>query len=409
MNLMRARFDPSVPEFIANPYSTYAALREQEPIHWSPHRREWVSTGYADVKRILSDPRFGATRHVDGAADSLDPPPREDPLVTLSRTADRSLGLWMVHRNPPEHTRLRVPLNQDFSKSTVERWRPFIQARADYLLDRVWRAREMDVMSDFAQDLPFTVICEIMGVPVQDRPQLYLWLRDMRGFLGLNRTAMIRSRGAIALLKAQTYFIELARRCRHDPGDDVFSRMLYAYAGDGNITEEEIAGNALVLMIGGEANASAMIGMGLWVLANHPEQRHFITEHPEHIPQAVEELLRFEAPLHFVTRIALEDTALDGKTIKQGERVRALIGAANRDPSAFSEPDRLDLTRSPNLHPSFGAGIHYCIGAPLARLELEVVFTAFLNRMPHYVLVPGALNWNERFFPRGVRSLPVRF
>lgn len=397
------RFDPGKADFISNPYPTFAELRAHEPMYWDARTRVWLPTRFDDIKLILSDPRFGGLDQskLVGAADS-------NIAQQLSHVAYHSLSYWMVNRNPPDHTRLRALMAPWFSKNAMEHLRPAISARVEQLLARVQPFGTTDLLADFADELTFTTISEIMGIPHQDRPSLQKGQRELLGLLGFNATALTRARAAMAMLNVLQYFNDLAGWRMREAGDDLFSALVLAHTREGLLTREELAPNAVMLMVGGEANTRAAIGNSVIALLEHPEQLEVLREHPENLRQAIEELLRYENSKQIVLRVALADVVVSGELVRKGDVVQILLGAANRDPEIFPNPDGLELTRAPNPHLSFGFGIHYCLGAYLARLEIEIALTALLEHMPRLALA-APLEWNASFFPRGVHALPVRF
>jgi len=394
-------FNPLLPEFHANPYPFYHALREKDPVHQSP-MGFWVFTRYDDVVTSLRDPRYGR----DGFA----------PLIEATygpETAEGNLPRSMLMRDPPDHTRLRALVNKAFTPRVIEGMRAHIQAIVDRLLDKVQSARSMDVIEDLAYPLPVTVICEMLGVPLDDQNAIRGWSSDIARSLdaiGLMADPDIVAHGVAARRNLTEYFRRLLPERRQHPKADLLSLLIGVEEQGDRLNEGELLAMCLLLFIAGHETTVNLIGNGTLALLEHPDQMARFKDDPALIPSAIEELLRYDSPVQWTARITNADVEAGGREIPSGSMIIAAIGAANRDPSHFPDPDRLDIARPDNRHVSFGFGIHFCLGAPLARVEGQIALGTFLRRMPDLTLQTGAtLDWRESSALRGLKRLPVTF
>jgi cytochrome P450 len=312
----------------------------------------------------------------------------------------------MLDREPPDHTRLRRLVSKAFTPATVEGLRPRIEAIVERLVDDALEAGEFDLIEDVAEPLPVTVIAELLGVPEADRHLLRPWSADICLMYELNPPEESQRKAVAASIEFSEYLRDLARDRRVRPGDDLISGLaLVADAGE-TLTEDELVGTcALLLNAGHEASVNGT-GNAWWTLFRHPDALSELRANPSLVPTAIEELLRFDTPLPMFERWVLEDVELYGVRIERGAEIALQFASANRDPEAMERPDELVLDRRPNPYLSFGAGIHYCLGAPLAKLEIGILFDALLRRMPGLALV-SAPEWKPTFVLRGLRSLPV--
>ena len=393
-------FNPMAPEFVADPYPTYHRLRAEDPVHQSP-LGFWVLTRYEDVVSVLRDPRlikepiaaFVAARF------GLPAPPT-------------GMGLSMLDRDPPDHTRLRGLVSKAFTPRVIERLRPHIQQIVDGLLDRVEGERGMDLIEQFAYPLPVIVICEMLGVPVADHERFKGWGLDIaRGLdaIMLPPDSPVAERSVVARRALAAYFRELIAERRAAPRDDMLTRLVEAEEAGDKLSENELLATCILLLIAGHETTVNLIGNGSLALLRHPDQRRRLQEDPGLIVTAVEELLRFDGPVQRTSRIPSEDVTIGGKIIGKGEMVMPFIGAADRDPAQFPEPDRLDIGRADNRHIAFGWGIHFCIGAPLARVEGQIALNTLLRRRPRLALATDTPEYRQSLTLRGLSALPVSF
>jgi cytochrome P450 len=394
------------PEVRADPYPLYHRLRAEDPVHWDAPREGWVVTRYADVVAGLHDRRFSAVR-VNRDAGRF---PGVDAAVAGPVLA--SLARQMLFADPPAHTRLRGLVGRAFTPRAVEAMRPRVQALVDELLDAAQPAGGMDIIGDFANPLPAFVIADLLGVPRADRPRLKRWSDEFVLMIGGRpRAPTAAEAGAMigALVAFVEYFRGMVARRRADPGDDLLSALIRAEERGDVLDDEELLANCVLLMAAGHETTTNLIGNGLLALLRHPDQLLTLRQDPRLVGPAVAELLRYDSPVQSTGRIATEEVVLGGKRIARGQRVGFILGAANRDPEQFPDPDRLDVTRDEARHLSFGYGIHFCLGAPLARLEAEIAFTALLGRFPDLRPASESPLWVENMSFRGLEALPVTF
>jgi len=389
------------PEVLANPYPLYHQLRSEDPVHWDPFLHAWIVTRYADVITVFQ--HFSADRT-----------PTPDQLTALGLGALTPLAKVMVHQmlflDPPAHGRVRGLASKAFTARRVERLRVHIQEIADQLLDAVQEKGSMDIIADLGLPLPAIVTAEMLGVPTTDWKQLTAWSADFAQVLGNFQHNPEHSAQVIRSLNAMCdYFRAAVQEHRTNPRDDLISAFLSAEIGGDRFTEEEVIANTIVTMVGGQETTTNLIGNGVLALLRNPDQLEKLKADLSLIPSAVEELLRYESPSQHTARLAPEDVMLGGKTIRKRQAVIAVMGAANRDPERFPEPDRLDITRQDNRHVAFAWASHFCFGAPLARIEGQIAFKTLLQRMPDLSLTTEPIIWRENLGLRGLTALPVTF
>jgi len=396
-------FDPSDAAFIADPYPVYARLRAEHPVLWNPDTGQYLVSRFRDVNALLRDRRLGRTYlHVATHAEMGRPedPAWLDPFWTLVRDG-------MLDREPPDHTRLRRLVSKAFTPRTVADLRPRIDTIVEALLDAALERGEFDLIHDVAEPLPVTVIAELLGVPDEDRYLLRPWSADICLMYELNPPLESQEKSVAASRAFSAYLRDLARARRIDPRGDLISGLAQV-ADDGDVlTEGELVGTcALLLNAGHEASVNGA-GNAWWTLFRHPDALARLRADHALVPSALEELLRWDTPLPMFERWVLEDIEVGGVRIERGAELALQFASANRDPDAFDDPEALHLDRDPNPYLSFGAGIHYCLGAPLAKLELGILFTRILERMPDLELLAEP-RWKPTFILRGLEGLPVR-
>ena len=392
-------FDPMDPEFLADPYPTYHRLRAEDPVHHSP-LGFWVLTRYEDVAAILRDARF-----------------IKEPLAALvaarfGSEVPRGVGLSMLDRDPPDHTRLRSLVSKAFTPRVVEGLRPRIQAIVDDLIARAEPTGSMDLIEEFAYPIPVNVICEMMGVPVRDHERFKGWSLDIaRGLdsIWLPPDSEIPRRSAAARHAISDYFRELIAQRRTSPRADLLSALIAAEEAGDKLNEEELLATCILILIAGHETTVNLIGNGVLALLRHPAELSRLRTTPGLITTAVEELLRYDGPVQRTARVASADATIGGHTIRQGEMVMPFIGAADRDPAQFPEPDRLNLSRADNRHIAFGWGIHFCLGAPLARVEGQIAIDTLVRRLPRLALIGDSVEYRQSLTLRGLKTLPVKF
>ena len=396
-------FDPSDRGFIADPYPVYRRLRDEHPLLWNPSTGQWLLSRHADVNRLLRDRRLGRTylhRSTHAEMGRPERPAWQAPFHELNDAG-------MLDLEPPDHTRIRRLVLQAFTPRTVEAMRPRIQAVVDGLIDDFAGAGEVDLIADFAEPLPVTVIAELLGIPDADRRHLRPWSADMCLMYELNPSDDSARRAVRASEEFGSYLRGLLAERRIRPGDDLISALAAVVDDGDSLTEVELVATCVLLLNAGHEASVNGAGNGWWTLLRHPDAMARLRSDPGLLPTAIEELLRFDAPLSLFERWVLEPIEIDGVEIPRGDEVALLFGSANRDPAAFTDPDALDLARHPNAYLSFGAGIHYCLGAPLAKLELAIAFGTILRRVPRLALVEPP-RWKPTFVLRGLEALRVR-
>jgi cytochrome P450 len=393
------------PAYLANPYPFYLRLRREAPIFWSEAMGAWLLTRYRDAEAALRDPRLISGTRIAAAVQQL--PETVQPEV---RALQNHISTWMGFIDPPDHTRLRALVSNVFTPRMIRSLRPRIQTIVDELLDRVQDAGRMDVIADFAFPLPAIVIAEMLGLPPADREQFKQWSNDVMAFLGTGRPQVdVARRAQQGVYALKGYLRSIFSQRRQSPQDDLISALLIVEQEGDRLSEEEMFGMCVFLLVAGHETTLALIGNGLLALLRNPEQKQMLQENPGLIDSAVEEFLRYDSPIQHQTRVAREDFELEGQRILMGDRVLPMLGAANRDPAQFADPDRLDIRRQPNPHLAFGYGIHFCLGAPLARLEGQIAIHTILRRLPRMQLTDGNLRWRVHTSMRHPELLPVDF
>lgn len=417
-------------EIRANPYPFYEELRSQDPIHWDEELGFWVLTRYADIDSLYTDERFsraqGLMRNFQRLSDS------ERQIVG---PVYHSFSKTVFYADPPYHTHLRGLMNHAFTPRRVERLRPYIQTIVNELLDAAQAKPEIDIIHDLAYPLPVMVIAELLGLPGSDRARFKAWSDDLFAILGTvrHKSQALLDRAAQSLDEMTDYVKDLSRKRREFPQDDLLTALLsftdddgldcphphgsFQDAGTGELireqkasailTEEELVSNINILLSTGHETTTHLMGNGLLALLQHPDQMRQLQAQPVLLTSAIEEMLRYDSPVQITYRSALDDATIGGKLIHKGDLVNTVLGSANRDPQRFSDPDRFDITRNEGRHLGFGVGIHFCIGAPLVRLEAEIVFETILRRFPKTSLASETLEWQEHPIFRGLKSLPV--
>ena len=350
---------------------------------------------------MLKDKRFGK-RYVQRMTNRYGPEIMDNPLYAM-------MSRWMLTQDPPDHTRLRGLVVKAFTARRVEEMRPRIQQLVDGLIDAVEDRGEMDLIRDFAHPLPTNVICDMLGIPEPDRPQFTESSRISARMIDptpMSDAEMATSKETTDALVA--YFEKLFERRRREPGDDLTTLLVQVEDAGERLSEDELIANIILLFGAGHETTVNLIGNGLLALHRNPDQLARLKADPSLIPNAVDELLRFDSSVQMTTRTALVDLELGGTRIKEGEAVLCLLGAANRDPAVYPEPDRLDVGR-PDIQPSsFGGGIHYCLGAQLARIEAEIALATLFRRLPDLELHGlDDPDWRPTFTLRGLKTLPA--
>lgn len=390
--------DLSNPDFLTDPYPFYRQLRETAPVFWFPHGGPtggmWLVTRYDDVAALLKE------KSVLKDITRLLPPEKLGP---------EPINRDLLSSDPPDHTRLRALVNQAFTPKRIKDLEPRINEIAGELLDQVRDKGRMEFMMDFAVPFPIIVIAELLGVPPDDRREFRAWSNALiRGIDAVGRGEDAQQKAMEAGQSLLIYMGALIQKRRAEPEDDLISALTVARDGADALSEDELVSMCQLLLIAGHETTVNLLGNGLLNVLRHRDQWELLRRHPDYLESAVEEMLRYESPVQRATaRFTSEPIEIAGQAIPPGQQVSAVIGAANRDPAHFADPDRFDITRQPNPHLAFGRGIHFCLGAPLSRAETRIAFGRLLAEFPGLMLASDSADWNGNTFLRGLSSLPV--
>jgi len=395
-------FNPMRAELRVDPYPYYRRLRERDPVHRSYGASGWVLTRYDDIVRILGDRTFSSDER------NWQRYRRESArLIRAGLPEPYSAGITsMLRIDPPDHTRLRTLVSKAFTPRAVERLRPRIDAVVDELLAGLDGRREIELMREVASPLPVVIIGEMLGVAVEDRDRFRHWSNESVRLLG-DGSRDDRRRAWRAMVEMRDWLgAQIADR-RASPRDDLLSALVAAEEAGDRLSEAELFGTCLLLLVAGNETTTNLVGNGVIALLRHPEQLERLRRDPARMPAAIEELVRFDSPVQLTSRMVLEDRELHGCGLRRGEQIVLVLGAGNRDPARFADPDRLDLDR-PDVRPlSFGYGLHYCLGAQLARLEAGAVLGRLFDRYPDLRFAGTPITWGDNTVLRGPRTLPL--
>ena len=397
-------FNPLDRNFTTDPYPLYKRLREKDPVHRSRLANALLFTRYEDVATILRD---GGRFLTDGQKQPEYPKLRERAIREgVLEEGESDTGGSMLRMDPPDHTRLRSLVSRAFTPRTVEALRPRIEELVEEMLAGAEREGRMDVIGDIAYPLPVTVIAEMLGIPTADRDRFKHWSDEIIRTLGFsNYEDARRSRKAGKELRA--YLEPIIEQRRREPREDLLSGLAAAEDGGDRLSVDEMYDTVALLLVAGNETTTNLIGNGMLALMRNPGELERLRSDPSLIENAVEELLRYDSPVQITSRFAIEDTDVNGHPVEAYKELLVVLGAANRDPAHFADPDRLDLGRGDVRHLSFGHGLHYCLGAPLARIEGQAAIGAMVQRFPRIRLLTDAPEWGDNLILRGLRSLPV--
>jgi len=394
-------YNPFMPEVHEDPYPLYDRLRREDPVHWNLPG-VWICTRYPDVVGMLRNPRF--------SSDSRN----SDLYQTFAESVDVDLGIFdqegarsMLFVDPPDHTRLRAIVSKAFTSRAIEAMRPHVQSLVDELLDQAAATGTFDVVADLAYPLPVTVICEMLGVPLEDREVFRSWADDLVLLLDPMVTMDVLDIGNRAAIAFHEYFGRLVAERRRHPQPGLLTDLIEAEEHGQRLTENELIVTLILLLVAGHETTVNLISNGMLALLRHPDQMRRLRQDPSLIRTAVEEMLRFDSPVQLTGRTALEDMEIGGRPVRKRQQVVGVVGAANRDPAQFSDPNTFDIGREDNRHLAFGSGIHFCLGAPLARMEAQVSFLAIARRFDTLELATERLQWRDTITLRGLRALRV--
>lgn len=390
------------PERHANPYDFYRRLRQEQPVYFLERRNVWIATRYQDVYEVLKSGVFIREAHrLLPPEQMVPPPPQYKPLHDLTHH-------WMLFRDPPAHTRLRALVSKAFTPRMLESTRPRIRAIAEDLIGRFQARGKIDLMPSYAFPLPVMVIAEILGVPGDDRDRFKEWSNTIARLLDIAVQPPDFQQHAVQVAIAMSeYFRDLIAQRRKRPQRDLISSLLSAQEQGERLSDDELVSTCVLLLVAGHETTVNLIGNGMFTLLQHPDQLQTLKENPELAGLAVEEILRYESPVQMTSRFAAEDVELGGRLIRRGQEVVVVLAAANRDPEQFTDPDRFDIARTPNRHLAFATGAHFCLGAPLARMEGEIALSLLLRTFPDLRLGPDTPKWRPNILFRGLESLHV--
>ncbi len=391
-------------EVLQDPYPTYARMLEEGPLHFVDIGGQWAVWavfGHADCSAIAKDPRLSAKR-AQQMIITL-PPSSQGEFTELARM----LGLWLIFMDAPEHTRLRKLLNKGFAPAAVEGLRPQVEASVDRMLDPLKPGDEFELMK-FANPMPVRIISEMLGIPQEMHDTFVAWSRAIALFRGNpNRTVEQARAAQDALINLTNYFRDTVGDRRRNKGNDLISLLIDIEEEGEVMTEDELYAQCIALLFAGHETTRNLIGNGMYTLLKNPEQTAELRANPEMTRSAVEELLRFESPVQFTARVLKEDMEVCGQRIPKRWSVLCMLGAANRDPKQFKDPNQLNLKRTNNQHLAFSAGPHFCIGSQLARLEGQVAISKLVQRFPNMKLAGPKPEWASTFGFRGLKGLSV--
>ncbi len=391
----------------ADPFPAFAWLRANDPVHWSPAMKAWIVTRYDDVRRV-------ALNNAEISADRLTPFFKANPEVQRGGVTDlmRYLTMWMVFRDPPDHTRLRRLFTRAFTPTTVANLLPNITEIVDLLIDRMIakqrQGEAVDFVMDFAYPLPAMVIMDLLGVPREDLFRVKVWSDDIALFIGTAQVAENKYARAEQGARAMSaYFRDLVQQRRARPGDDIVTQLIAAREEKEALSEDEIIGTCILLLFAGHETTANLIGNGFYYSMKFRDQWERLKQNPGLAETAVEEWLRYDGPSGALARVVARTHRFAGRELRAGQRVFAFMNSANRDPEQFPDADTFDIARRANAHVTFGHGIHFCLGAPLARLEAQVAARLLTARLPDIKLKIDAPDWHDSLILRGTKALPV--
>jgi cytochrome P450 len=392
-------------EIRQDPYPTYARLHEEGLIHYLDVGGQWAVwaiVSHAECSSIAKDPRLSAKRAQHLLLPL--PPSRQSEFRELARL----FSLWMIFMDAPDHTRLRKLLNKGFAPTVIEGLRPQVESIVDRMLAPLQHGSEIDLMREFANPMPVRIILELLGLPVEMHNSFVGWSRDVASFRGNPQPTVEQAEAAQrALIQLMEFFKKTVAERRRNKGNDLISLLIDIEEQGEVLTEEELFAQCTALLFAGHETTRNLIGNGMYSLLKHPNETQELRENPDMIRSAVEELLRYESPVQFTSRVLKEDMEICGQRIPKRWSILCMLGAANRDPKQFKDPDQLNLKRLNNQHLAFSAGPHFCIGSQLARLEGQVALMNLVQRFPKMQLSGPRPEWASTFGFRGLTELPV--
>jgi cytochrome P450 len=404
--MLRVEDDPFNFARYADPYPNYRRVRETTPVYWSELLGGWVLTRHADVKAALVDPRISAARTRDAQAAQL-----SEDLRRQLAPVDELLGRWVLFQDNPAHRRIRQALSGAFTPSLMAQLRQRVQVLADGLIDAQRGRGEMDLVADFALRLPAMVIAELLGVSSSDSERFQRWVHTIALYFAIGSLGNAETIAALRETVDQMagYMRAIVDEHRRAPRADLIGNLIGSGLEDERLSEVEILSQCMLLLHGGYESTMNTISSGMLHILRDPEQRRLCAEDPGMAGAAVEEALRYEPAFQFVARVATADLDIGGQAIQANQQIVCVLGAANRDPAQFADPEQFDIRRHPNPHLSFGYGPHFCIGAALGRMEAQIAFSTLLRRLCDLRLASDTPQWRPAFGVRSLETLPVTF
>ncbi len=403
MTAAAAIYDPRDRATINDPIPVFRSLQNDDPCHWCKPLKSWLLIRYQDVREILLDENISADR-LTPYYESLP----DDQRRGISEMV-RYLNTWIAFKDPPDHTRMRTLLNKVFTPGAIRSPRPAVEDAVAHLLDPLLAKPEFDFIKEFAYPLPANVILMMLGLPAEDMESLHEWSAQMQPFIGGATTSPDKyakaQEGAIAMAE---YFRAAIRERVSRPRNDMLSKLVACREKDDALSEDEVIGTAMLFLFGGHETTTNLIGNGVRALLQHPDQLARLRAEPSLIRKAVEEILRYDGPTLATVRVVKHPHERHGQKLAQGDRVFVMIHGANHDERRFEDPDEFNIERDPNPHLTFNYGIHFCLGAPLARLEGDVAIGAVIERMPSLKLARDSYDYMDTMVMRGVREMPVK-
>ncbi len=403
------RLNPFVQEFISDPYTHYRRYREQDPVHWGVSSNPqlqgaWYVFRYEDVMKIMEDKRFGREFIKREDAETT-------PVPTAYKTFLTMVSKWIVFREPPDHTRLKSLVSKAFTTRVVENLRPCVYQIADSLLDNVHARGEMDLVEEYAFRLPIMVIAMMLGADPNDHPLFRQWALALQNASAsrLKPPPAIYENAEKASQEFINYFKPIITDRRANPQDDLISNLVKAADEGDKLTDEEIVATCTHLLTAGHETTVNLIAKGTLALLRNPNALQLLRSHPEYMPNAIEEMIRYDTPIQMITRWAYADIEIGGQQIKRGDSVGLMLGSANRDPARYKNPEVFDIQREDTKSCGFGGGIHYCLGSSLARAEGQIALNVLLNRLPELHLLEDNIKWANNIIFHGPKQLKVGY
>ena len=402
MTLPAETYNPRDQALLNDPLPVFKTLQEQDPCHWCGPLKSWIFTRYDDVREVLRDDAISADR-LTPYFESL---PESQRLGV--REVIKYLNTWVAFKDPPEHTRIRSLLNKVFTPGAIKSLRPQVEQAVDHLLEPLKEQKEFDFIEHFAYPLPANVILMMLGLPVEDTAQLHEWSVEMQPFIGGATTSPDKyARAEHGAKNMAAYFRQAIKERESRPRDDMLTKLIKCRDDDDALTEDEVIGTAILFLFGGHETTTNLIGNGVRTLLQYPAAAEQVRQDDSVTKSAIEEILRFDGPTLASVRLVKTEHERHGKTLRKGDRVFVMIHGANHDPQQFENAAEFDVKRNPNPHLTFNYGIHFCLGAPLARLEGDVAIASVIRQLPDLRLASDVYDYMDTMVMRGVRAMPV--